>query len=95
MNQYIVKPFIILNELEYINNSLCKRDELIVISNRMKKAYTLFNNNMNENYKYLYANKQINENTIKILNYIKENIENEEKEYNKIMNEIYKFNVDS
>ncbi len=92
MNQYIVDSFI-MNDLESMN--LSKSKELFVILNRIKKSYILFNNNMNEMNTYLYTKTQLNEYILKILNNTKENIKNQEKEYNKIMNEIYKFNVDS
>jgi mannose/fructose/N-acetylgalactosamine-specific phosphotransferase system component IIB len=98
MNPYIVEPFVILNDLEYIQNNRYKYDELFIISNRIKKLYNLFNKNINEINEineHLYVNNKMNEQVLKILSNSKENIKNEEKEYNKIMNDIYKFDVDS
>lgn len=94
MNQCIVEPFIFLNDSESIN-TVSKSKELIVISNRIKNSYKILNNNINEINAYLYANTQADEEILKILNNIKEQFDNEKKEYNKIMNEIYNFNVDS
>jgi hypothetical protein len=91
MNQ--LEPFIILNDVEYIN--LYKRNDLVIILNRIKKSHDVFNKNINEINAYLCVNNKMNESVLKILSNLKENIENEEKEYNKIMNDIYKFDVDS
>lgn len=95
MNAYIVES-VISNDLESINNIIYKRDELFVVLNRIKKSYILFNNNINEINRFLSQNTQMkNEDISRLLNYLKETFDNEEKEYNKIMNEIYKFNVES
>ena len=83
-----------MNDSESIN-TVSKSKELIVISNRIKNSYKILNNNINEINAYLYANTQADEEILKILNNIKEQFDNEKKEYNKIMNEIYNFNVDS
>ena len=92
---YILEPFIIDNELHIMNNNLYKREELFDILNRIEKTYKLFNNNINEmNNKFIDTHIKINEQTIKIFKTINDDITNEEKEYNKIINELYKFNVD-
>ena len=92
---YIVEPFIIENDLQIINDNSYKYEELFDILVRIEKKYKLFNNNINEiNIKIIDKFIKPNEKDIKLLKEMGDIIVNEEKEYNKIINELYKFDVD-
>ena len=83
---YILEEFVINDHLKNIHENLHKKEELFEIIKRLEYNYSLIHSNINK------MNNLIRD-KINILK-LEEFISKEEKEYNKIMNEIYKFNVD-
>jgi hypothetical protein len=96
--------FICQNQLKFCNNDKIINYnwiKLFNICNTLTESKTKYNIYLKyrsvrvERGPFIYVNNKMNEQVLKILSNSKENIKNEEKEYNKIMNDIYKFDVDS
>lgn len=68
-----------------INDDLYKKEELFEIIKRIENNFKTIHNNIQQ------MNDMIED---KNISQIKNVLSKEQKEYNKIMNEIYKFNVD-
>ena len=83
---YILEEFVINEHLNNIYENLHKKEELFEIIKRIEYNHSLIHTNINK------MNSLIRD-KINILK-LEEFISKEQKEYNKIMNEIYKFNVD-
>lgn len=82
---YSVEQFVINEHLNNIHENLYKKEELFEIIKRIESNFKTLHNNI----------QQINDMILdKNLLKTNEKISKEQKEYNKIMNEIYKFNVD-
>jgi hypothetical protein len=80
-----IEPFI-NNFSNNINDDLYKKEELFEIIKRIENNFKIIHNNIN-NMNDLISDK-IN------ISKFKDFITTEQKEYNKIMNKIYKFDVD-
>jgi len=73
---------------EIVINETNKYKESLNFLKKIEMLYKLINNNMNEI--NIFFEKNENEHVIKI----NKNIKKKEKEYNEIINELYKFDVD-